>query len=123
MSNRLHRKVFATGQLTEFCSVNELEKQTGHPAEQWSLVLLKELVDNALDEAEKRCFGRDPARSERPRVKKLAQIGASTAERTRLYDQPDRHSRSTSHRSCHDVAGLAAKARQKWPLVGQGVTR
>ena len=32
---------------------DELVKQTGQPAENWLLVIVKELVDNALDEAEK----------------------------------------------------------------------
>jgi len=49
--DRLERKVFATSRLAEFCSKSELEKQTGHPVD--PLVILKELVDNAADEAEK----------------------------------------------------------------------
>lgn len=51
--DRLERKVFSTSRLAEFCSKNELEKQTGHPVDQWPLVILKELLDNAADEAEK----------------------------------------------------------------------
>jgi hypothetical protein len=47
------RKVFATDRLDEFCSKDDLEKQTGHKAAQWLLVIAKELIDNALDEAEK----------------------------------------------------------------------
>jgi Histidine kinase-, DNA gyrase B-, and HSP90-like ATPase len=52
-SHRLERDVFATSRLIEFCSLKELTAQTGHPPEQWPLVILKELADNALDEAEK----------------------------------------------------------------------
>jgi DNA topoisomerase VI subunit B len=54
MSRRenFERKVFATSRLAEFCSVSELEKQTGHPADHWPLVILKELLDNAIDAAE-----------------------------------------------------------------------
>jgi DNA topoisomerase VI subunit B len=49
----LERKTFATSRLAEFTSTNELTKQTGHPPGEWPLVILKELVDNAADEAEK----------------------------------------------------------------------
>jgi Histidine kinase-, DNA gyrase B-, and HSP90-like ATPase len=48
----LERQVFKTSRLAEFCSVKELVAQTGHPVEQWPLVILKELVDNALDACE-----------------------------------------------------------------------
>jgi DNA topoisomerase VI subunit B len=51
--SKFERKVFATSRLAEFCSESELEKQTGHTSDQWPLVVLKELVDNAADEAEK----------------------------------------------------------------------
>jgi DNA topoisomerase VI subunit B len=46
------RKVFSTSRLAEFASISELEKQTGQPAANWPLVVVKELVDNALDEME-----------------------------------------------------------------------
>jgi DNA topoisomerase VI subunit B len=49
---RLKRETFATSRLLEFCSQKELVLQTGHPVEQWSLVILKELVDNAIDACE-----------------------------------------------------------------------
>ena len=49
----LNRQVFTTSRLSEFCSQKELVSQTGHPVEQWQLVVLKELVDNALDACEK----------------------------------------------------------------------
>jgi len=50
---RLDRIVFATSRLIEFCSVKELTAQTGATPDQWPLVVEKELVDNAIDEAEK----------------------------------------------------------------------
>jgi DNA topoisomerase VI subunit B len=53
MENRLQRAVFATSRLIEFCSIKELTAQTGHTPDQWPLVIGKELIDNALDEAEK----------------------------------------------------------------------
>jgi DNA topoisomerase VI subunit B len=49
---RVERRVFSTSRLLEFCSEKELVLQTGHPIEQWPLVVLKELVDNALDACE-----------------------------------------------------------------------
>jgi DNA topoisomerase VI subunit B len=48
----LERQVFATSRLLEFCSKKELVLQTGHSVEQWPLVILKELLDNALDACE-----------------------------------------------------------------------
>ena len=50
---RLDRRVFATSRLAEFTSQKELTAQTGHTPDQWPLVIVKELVDNALDEAER----------------------------------------------------------------------
>jgi DNA topoisomerase VI subunit B len=49
---RLERTTFTTSRLMEFCTREELTVQTGHPPEQWTLVILKELVDNALDSCE-----------------------------------------------------------------------
>ena len=48
----LARLVFTTSRLAEFCSERELINQTGHDSEDWPLVVLKELADNALDAAE-----------------------------------------------------------------------
>jgi DNA topoisomerase VI subunit B len=48
----LQRETFQTSRLLDFCSERELIKQIGHDADQWPLVILKELVDNALDGAE-----------------------------------------------------------------------
>jgi DNA topoisomerase VI subunit B len=41
-----------TSRLLDFCSEKELTAQTGHPRREWPLVILKELVDNALDACE-----------------------------------------------------------------------
>jgi DNA topoisomerase VI subunit B len=38
--------------LAEFASKSELIKLTGHDVEYWPTVVLKELIDNALDESE-----------------------------------------------------------------------
>ena len=45
----LLRRIFKTSRLAEFCSKKELMNQTGHPVHEWPLVILKELVDNALE--------------------------------------------------------------------------
>jgi Histidine kinase-, DNA gyrase B-, and HSP90-like ATPase len=49
---RLEREIFRTSRLLEFCSRKELVAQTGHDVEDWPLVALKELIDNAIDIAE-----------------------------------------------------------------------
>ena len=48
----LERITFRTSRLLDFCSRKELIAQTGHREEEWPLVALKELVDNALDACE-----------------------------------------------------------------------
>ena len=48
----LKRTTFRTSRLAEFCSEKELVNQTGHDVEDWPLVVLKELMDNALDACE-----------------------------------------------------------------------
>jgi DNA topoisomerase VI subunit B len=49
---KLHRTSFRTSRLLDFCSRKELIAQTGHEPGAWPLVLLKELLDNALDACE-----------------------------------------------------------------------
>ncbi len=49
---RLERTTFRTSRLLEFCSRKELVAQTGHEPDAWPLVVLKELIDNALDACE-----------------------------------------------------------------------
>src|SRR3954468_2546478 len=49
---QLQRQTFTTSRLLEFCSLKELQLQTGHTADQWPLVVAKELGDNALDACE-----------------------------------------------------------------------
>jgi DNA topoisomerase VI subunit B len=48
----LERQTFRTSRLLDFCSERELVKQIGHPVDHWPLVILKEIVDNAIDAAE-----------------------------------------------------------------------
>ena len=49
---KLTRVAFTVSRLMEFCTKRELQNQTGHSAHQWPLVVLKELMDNALDACE-----------------------------------------------------------------------
>jgi hypothetical protein len=49
---KLTRVAFRVSRLMEFCTKRELQNQTGHSVHQWLLVVLKELMDNALDACE-----------------------------------------------------------------------
>ena len=49
---KLKRETFRTSRMMDFCNRKELTAQTGHPPDLWPLVILKELVDNALDACE-----------------------------------------------------------------------
>jgi hypothetical protein len=51
-SDAFERKTFRTSRLADFASIPELIKQTGQPPEHWPLVILKELADNGVDDAE-----------------------------------------------------------------------
>jgi DNA topoisomerase VI subunit B len=49
---KLTRVPFTVSRLTEFCNRRELVNQTGHDVGEWPLVILKEVIDNALDACE-----------------------------------------------------------------------
>ena len=49
---RLERTTLRTSRLLDFCNRKELTAQTGHEPRDWPLVVLKELLDNALDACE-----------------------------------------------------------------------
>jgi DNA topoisomerase VI subunit B len=49
---KLTRVPFTVSRLMEFCTRKELVNQTGHDVHEWSLVVVKELLDNALDHCE-----------------------------------------------------------------------
>jgi signal transduction histidine kinase len=49
---KLTRVPFTASRLMEFCTRREFVNQTGHDEQEWPLVVLKELVDNAIDAAE-----------------------------------------------------------------------
>jgi hypothetical protein len=48
----LNRTTLRTSRLLDFASEKELVAQTGHQTNAWPIVILKELVDNAIDAAE-----------------------------------------------------------------------
>src|SRR5262245_66310688 len=50
--HKLTRVAFRVSRLMEFCTKRELQNQTGHSVYDWPLVVLKELMDNALDACE-----------------------------------------------------------------------
>ena len=52
----LQRTTFTTSRLLDFASEKELVAQTGHHRQAWPLVVMKELVDNALDACEETGF-------------------------------------------------------------------
>jgi len=51
-SGSVQRETFATSRRLEFLSVPELEKQSGYTRDRWPEVIIKELIDNALDACE-----------------------------------------------------------------------
>jgi DNA topoisomerase VI subunit B len=67
---RLERVAFRTARLLDFVGQRELVAQVGHSVNEWPLVVLKELIDNAIDA----CEEADAA----PHL----EIEVSTAERT-----------------------------------------
>lgn len=52
MSAPVQRTTFSTSRLLDFVSEKELTLQTGYSSDDWPLVAVKELVDNALDACE-----------------------------------------------------------------------
>ena len=51
-ARQLARTTFSTSRLLDFASAKELTAQTGHAVDEWPLVIVKELLDNALDACE-----------------------------------------------------------------------
>jgi hypothetical protein len=49
---KLRRTTFRTCRLLDFASEKELRAQIGHVRSDWPVVVLKELIDNALDACE-----------------------------------------------------------------------
>ena len=51
-AHKIERVAFTTSRLMEFCTEKELVAQTGHEAYEWPRVIVKELVDNGIDNCE-----------------------------------------------------------------------
>jgi Histidine kinase-, DNA gyrase B-, and HSP90-like ATPase len=51
-AHKIERVAFTTSRLMEFASEKELVAQTGHESYEWLRYIIKELVDNGLDECE-----------------------------------------------------------------------
>src|SRR5436189_1884578 len=49
---QLQRVTFSTSRLLDFCSEKGLTTMTGHAPHEWPLVVVKELLDNAIDACE-----------------------------------------------------------------------
>ena len=56
-AHKIERVAFTTSRLAEYCSEKELVAQTGHESREWLRVIIKELVDNAIDNAEEHGVG------------------------------------------------------------------
>src|SRR3712207_5931017 len=52
MAHTLHRTTFSISRLLEYFDPKELSMQLGADPPRWGLILLKELIDNALDACE-----------------------------------------------------------------------
>jgi hypothetical protein len=87
---KLTRVPFTVSRLMEFCNRRELVNQTGHDVTEWALVVLKEGVDNAIDEAEEAGFA--PAVHVEVKGNRITIAdngrGIPAAGRTRLKDRP-----------------------------------
>ncbi|ORC29907.1 hypothetical protein B4O97_18675 [Marispirochaeta aestuarii] len=53
MNNQLKRTTFSMNRVSEYFSEKKLNMQIGHNRSAWKLAILKELIDNALDECKK----------------------------------------------------------------------
>src|SRR5215470_12788177 len=49
---KLTRVAFKVSRLMEFCTMRELQNQTGHHYTEWPRAALKELIDNSIDSCE-----------------------------------------------------------------------
>ena len=50
--NKLDRTTLKTSRILDYCSEKSLALETGHDRHEWPLVIVKELLDNALDACE-----------------------------------------------------------------------
>jgi Histidine kinase-, DNA gyrase B-, and HSP90-like ATPase len=52
LAHKIERVAFTVSRLVEYCNEKELVAQTGHESYEWPRVIIKELVDNAIDACE-----------------------------------------------------------------------
>jgi DNA topoisomerase VI subunit B len=51
-AEKLHREVFQTSRLAEYCTLEGLVKASGHPVSDWPAIVIKEAIDNSIDASE-----------------------------------------------------------------------
>ena len=99
---KLTRVAFRVSRLMEFCTKRELQNQTGHSAYDWPLVVLKELMDNALDACEEAEVA--PVHLDRRRGR-----DRSPSRTTAAASRPKPSSRSSTTRSGCPAAKLTCR--------------
>jgi DNA topoisomerase VI subunit B len=106
----LKREIFKTSRLLEFCSEKELVNQTGHSVDQWPLVILKELTDNAIDAAEEAGTAPDIKVTVRKGVITVADNGPGIGPQT-VKDITDYSTRTSSREAyCSPTRGAQGNA-------------
>lgn len=105
----VNRKVFATPRAAEFLELRALQAQTGQPAHAFGDVVVKELIDNALDAAE--TAGRAP-------VLEIATDLEGDVVRVTVSDNGSGITTETVARICDFTATVSDKARYRGPARG-----
>ncbi|MDQ1306116.1 MAG: hypothetical protein QG671_1948 [Actinomycetota bacterium] len=109
MTAAVERVVFSTPRAAEFLELRALQAQTGQPVSAFGAVVLKELLDNALDAAE--TAGIDP----------VITVGAELdgdCVRVSLSDNGSGIAADTVTRICDFTATVSDKARYRGPTRG-----
>jgi DNA topoisomerase VI subunit B len=123
--NLLKREIFKTSRLLEFCSEKELVNQTGHSADQWPLVILKELIDNSIDGCEEAAIAPVIKVAVRHRAITISDNGPGIAAKT-LKDITDYATRTSSREAyvspTRGAQGNALKTILAMPFVLDGGT-
>jgi DNA topoisomerase VI subunit B len=121
----LKREIFKTSRLLEFCSEKELVNQTGHAVDQWPLVILKELADNAIDGCEEDDIAPDIKVTVRRGVITVSDNGPGIGPKT-VKDITDYATRTSSREAyvspTRGAQGNALKTILAMPFVLDGGT-
>ena len=111
----LERTTFRTSRLLEFCSRKELVAQTGHEPEAWPLVVLKELVDNALDACEEAGIAPEIGVQVEPGAITVVDNGPGMPPRRSRTFSTSRAASPAARRTWHRTAALRAmRSRPSW---------